>query len=164
MKSSYYIIFIFFIVIIYGVFKKVNVYDSFINGVKEGIVSVINMFSFILTFMIAINLLNSSGIIDYFINKLNIKFIDLLIQMIVRPFSSSSSLSIMTSIYEKHGVDSIYGVLSTFIHSVSDTTFYIITFYYGSIGIKPNGKLILSGILVNVIGNVLLIVVIYFLL
>jgi len=164
MKSSYYIIFIFFIVIIYGVFKKVNLYDSFINGVKEGIVSVINMFSFILTFMIAINLLNSSGIIDYFINKLNIKFIDLLIQMIVRPFSSSSSLSIMTSIYEKHGVDSIYGVLSTFIHSVSDTTFYIITFYYGSIGIKPNGKLILSGILVNVIGNVLLIVVIYFLL
>ena len=164
MKSSYYIIFIFFIVIIYGVLKKVNVYDSFINGVKEGIVSVINMFSFILTFMIAINLLNSSGIIDYFINKLNIKFIDLLIQMIVRPFSSSSSLSIMTSIYEKHGVDSIYGVLSTFIHSVSDTTFYIITFYYGSIGIKPNGKLILSGILVNVIGNVLLIVVIYFLL
>ena len=164
MKSSYYIIFIFLIVIIYGVFKKVNVYDSFINGAKEGIVSVINMFSFILTFMIAINLLNSSGIIDYFINKLNIKFIDLLIQMIVRPFSSSSSLSIMTSIYEKHGVDSIYGVLSTFIHSVSDTTFYIITFYYGSIGIKPNGKLILSGILVNVIGNVLLIVVIYFLL
>ena len=164
MKSSYYIIFIFFIVIIYGVFKKVNVYDSFINGVKEGIVSVINMFSFILTFMIAINLLSSSGIIDYFINKLNIKFIDLLIQMIVRPFSSSSSLSIMTSIYEKHGVDSIYGVLSTFIHSVSDTTFYIITFYYGSIGIKPNGKLILSGILVNVIGNVLLIVVIFFLL
>lgn len=164
MKSSYYIIFIFFIVIIYGVFKKVNVYDSFINGAKEGIVSVINMFSFILTFMIAINLLNSSGIIDYFINKLNIKFIDLLIQMIVRPFSSSSSLSIMTSIYEKHGVDSIYGVLSTFIHSVSDTTFYIITFYYGSIGIKPNGKLILSGILVNIIGNVLLIVVIYFLL
>ena len=164
MKSSYYIIFIFFIVIIYGVFKKVNVYDSFINGAKEGIVSVINMFSFILTFMIAINLLNSSGIIDYFINKLNIKFIDLLIQMIVRPFSSSSSLSIMTSIYEKHGVDSIYGVLSTFIHSVSDTTFYIITFYYGSIGIKPNGKLILSGILVNVIGNVLLIVVIFFLL
>ena len=164
MKSSYYIIFIFFIVIIYGVFKKVNVYDSFINGAKEGIVSVINMFSFILTFMIAINLLSSSGIIDYFINKLNIKFIDLLIQMIVRPFSSSSSLSIMTSIYEKHGVDSIYGVLSTFIHSVSDTTFYIITFYYGSIGIKPNGKLILSGILVNVIGNVLLIVVIFFLL
>ena len=164
MKSSYYIIFIFFIVIIYGVFKKVNVYDSFINGVKEGIVSVINMFSFILTFMIAINLLNSSGIIDYFINKLNIKFIDLLIQMIVRPFSSSSSLSIMTSIYEKHGVDSIYGVLSTFIHSVSDTTFYIITFYYGSIGIKPNWKLIISGLLVNVIGNVLLIVVIFFLL
>ena len=121
------------------------------------------MFSFILTFMIAINLLNSSGLIDYFVNKFDIKFIDLLIQMIVRPFSSSSSLSIMMSIYEKYGVDSIYGVLSTFIHSVSDTTFYIITFYYGSIGIKPSLKLILSGLLVNVIGSILSILVMYFL-
>ena len=108
MKSSYFIIFIFFIVIIYGVFKKVNVYDSFINGIKEGVISVINMFSFILTFMIAINLLNSSGLIDYFVNKFDIKFIDLLIQMIVRPFSSSSSLSIMMSIYEKYGVGPVY--------------------------------------------------------
>lgn len=163
MKSSYFIIFIFFIVIIYGVLKKVNVYDSFINGIKEGVISVINMFSFILTFMIAINLLNSSGLIDYFVNKFEIKFIDLLIQMIVRPFSSSSSLSIMMSIYEKYGVDSIYGVLSTFIHSVSDTTFYIITFYYGSIGIKPSLKLILSGLLVNVIGSILSVLVMYFL-
>jgi len=89
--------------------------------------------------------------------------IDLLIQMIVRPFSSSSSLSIMMSIYEKYGVDSIYGVLSTFIHSVSDTTFYIITFYYGSIGIKPSLKLILSGLLVNVIGSILSVLVMYFL-
>ena len=98
--------------------------------------NVVNMFSFVLAFVIAINLLNSSHLLEYISSKLNFKYCDLLIQAIVRPFSSSSSLSIMLKNYEKYGVDSKISLLSTFIHTVSDSTFYMISFYFGCIGIK----------------------------
>lgn len=161
MNSSFLIVFIFLLVVFYGLVKKVNCYDSFINGVKEGSKSVINMFSFILTFNIAISLLNSSGIIDYFINKFSFSYLNLLIQAIVRPFSSSSSLAIMLDIYEKYGVDSLIGLFSTFIHSVTDTTFYIISFYFGSIGIRNLKKVIFSGVIVNIIGVILSFIIIF---
>ena len=161
MNSSVLLIIIFLVVIIYGSFKKVNCYESFISGIKEGSKSVINMFSFILTFNIAISLLNSSGILNYMINNLSFKYFNLVVQAMVRPFSSSSSLTIMLDIYDKYGSDSLIGLLSTFIHSVTDTTFYIISFYFGSIGIKKIGKVILCGSLVNIVGMILSCIIIF---
>ena len=126
--------------------------------------NVVYMFSFVLAFVIAINLLNSSHLLEYISSKLNFKYCDLLIQAIVRPFSSSSSLSIMLKNYEKYGVDSKISLLSTFIHTVSDSTFYMISFYFGCIGIKNTGKALVCGLVTNIIGIVLsfLVVMIFF--
>lgn len=155
MNSSLFIIIIFLLVITVGLIKRINCYDSFISGVNEGSRSVINMFSFILTFAIAINLLNSSHLLEFISEKINFKYIDILIQIFVRPFSSSSSLSIMLKIYEKYGVDSRIALLSTFVHTVSDTTFYMISFYFGCIEVKNVNMAILCGVIVNIIGVIL---------
>lgn len=158
--TNYFLAFFTIIIFASGVIKKVNCYESFIEGALDGAKNVINMFSFVLAFVLAINLLNSSHLLEYLSNKVNFKYCDLLIQAIVRPFSSSSSLSIMLKNYEKYGVDSKISLMSTFIHTVSDSTFYMISFYFGLIGVKNVGKALLCGMITNILGIILSVAVI----
>ena len=130
------------ITISYSVIKKNNTYLSFTNGVKEGINIVINMFSVLVVFSICITCIENCGIINYLSIKYNNSgIINIIIQMIVRPLSNGSSYALLMSIYDKYGINSFYGFLSTFIHSTCDTLFYIITIYYSyskvKLGIKP---------------------------
>lgn len=130
------------ITISYSVIKKNNTYLSFTNGVKEGINIVINMFSVLVVFSICITCIENCGIINYLSIKYNNSgIINIIIQMIVRPLSNGSSYALLMSIYDKYGINSFYGFLSTFIHSTCDTLFYIITIYSSyskvKLGIKP---------------------------
>lgn len=130
------------ITISYSVIKKNNTYLSFTNGVKEGINIVINMFSILVVFSICITCIENCGIINYLSIKYNNSgIINIIIQMIVRPLSNGSSYALLMSIYDKYGINSFYGFLSTFIHSTCDTLFYIITIYSSyskvKLGIKP---------------------------
>lgn len=130
------------ITISYSVIKMNNTYLSFTNGVKEGINIVINMFSILVVFSICITCIENCGIINYLSIKYNNSgIINIIIQMIVRPLSNGSSYALLMSIYDKYGINSFYGFLSTFIHSTCDTLFYIITIYSSyskvKLGIKP---------------------------
>jgi spore maturation protein SpmB len=145
------------VVIIYGIFKRINCFDSFTSGVKEGTITVLNMFSYFLSFVLLVSLIESCGLIQD-LEKIfsNLRFSPLiLIQMLMRPISSGSSYTLMLEIYEVYGVDSFSGILSTFIHTVSDASIYIIVFYFGAVGIKRYSKVLWIGILINLFGFII---------
>lgn len=158
--SEYLIVFIFFIILVIGSIKKVNCFSEFMIGAKEGLYTTVNMFGSLLTFSVAISFLFSSGIIEFLEEKFDFEYGLILIQMIIRPISSSSSLSIMMQCYESYGVDSLIGLLSTGIHYVSDASLYIIPFYCSLIDFKKYDKLLILGIIVNVFSYIVVIIVI----
>lgn len=157
--SSYFII-----VIIYSILKKNNTYDSFKNGVITGFKTTINMFSSLLVFMFAINCLLNCGVINFLTKRFNNSGIILIIiQMICRPISNSSSYAILISIYDKYGVNSLYGILSTFIHSTFDTLFYVVTIYFSVTKITKYHKALLYGTIVLIFNYILVFLFTFFL-
>lgn len=157
--SSFLILFIFFGLLIVGLIKKVNCYECFIDGAKEGAKITVNMFSYLLVFTLAVTFLNASGLIEYISNIFNTKYIIVGIQMIIRPLSSSSSLSIMLDSYNMYGVDSKISIFSTLINYVSDSTLYIIPFYCGLYKITNYNKVIILGLIVNLFSYLIVIFV-----
>ena len=145
---AYLILGYIFIVIIVAIVKKVNGYDAFISGVKEGTTTVVNMFSNLLGFVLVVECIKSCGIIEDLGQLINP---NLFIQGLVRPLSASSSMAIMLDTFETYGVDSSIAILSTFIHTTADTTFYIIVMYFSSCEIKEYRYAFLIGIIVNII-------------
>ncbi|MGI6767617.1 MAG: hypothetical protein ACOX43_00755 [Bacilli bacterium] len=145
------------IVIVYGLIKKVNCFEAFTNGIKEGTVTVLNMYSYFLGFVLLVSLIESCGIINDLENLFrNLGFSPLIIiQALMRPFSSGSSYALMLEIYQTEGVDSFSGVLATFIHTVSDASIYIIVFFSAAAGIKKYGRALWIGVLINIIGFVI---------
>ncbi len=155
----------FIVTIVLCIVNKVNGYESFLKGVKDGSKIVLNMFSCMLSFILAIKCLEGCGIIDDLCNISTLGWLpEIIVQMLVRPLSSGSSMSIMLSIFEKYGVDSIPAIFSTFIHSACDTVFYIVVFYFSSIGVVKYKKALTYGIMTVVISYALIIlsVIIFF--
>lgn len=165
MNSSYFILGYIILVISYGAIRRVNSFSSFTSGVREGMTTVVNMFSFVLSFLLLIALIESCGILEYlektiFKNTLSPL---LFVQMLIRPFSASSSYVMMLEIYNLTGVDSFISLFSTFIHTISDSTIYIVIFYFGSIGIKKYKHVINLGLIINLLGYILSFLVLYLL-
>lgn len=141
------IIGIYFIIIIFiGIFNKVNIYDSFLNGIKSGINTVLNMYPNIFILNLILQIFITSNILTL----LNLN--DLIIQMILKPISYSGSLVIMNNIYLKYGVDSVYSILSSFIQFSSDTTLFIISIYLVGIININKSRIIKLGLLINLLG------------
>ena len=129
----------------------------------KGIVTVINMFSALLVFVFAINCLINCGIIKFLSIKYQKSgFVLIIIQMFVRPLSNASSFALLTSIYNEYGVDSFYGILSTFIHSTFDTLFYIITIYFSVTKITKYQKVLWYGIIILLFNYFLVFVISFF--
>ena len=145
--------FIVLFIIIYAFFKKIDVYDSFVSGSKEGIVIIKKLFPSMLGMILAINIFTSSGVVDYLLSFLkplfsffNIPF-EILPIALLRPISGSFGLGLLNDIFKKYGPDSFIGVLSSIVQGSSDTTVYIITLYFGAIGIKKIRHSLLVGLL-----------------
>lgn len=157
MNSSYLIIFYIIFVFIYGLINKVNCFDSFTKGVREGTKTVLNMFTYIIGFVFMIKIIFASGVLEFLEQSIfkNTFSPIMIIQMLVRPFSGSSSYVMMLDIYTNYGVDSFEGLLSTFIHTISDSSIYIIVFYFGVINIKKYNREIIFGIIINILGYLL---------
>jgi spore maturation protein B len=159
-----YIIGLYFLLTIsYSIIKKNNTYLSFSTGVKDGIKIVVNMFSVLLVFSFCITCIENCGIINYLSIKYNNSgFINIILQMIIRPISNGSSYALLMSIYDKYGVNSFYGYLSTFVHSSCDTLFYIITIYSSYSKIKLNYKPFVLGIIMIIFSYSLIFIFCYY--
>lgn len=158
------------IIIIYGIYKKVDIFDTFLLGVKEGLKVSINLFPTIFAMVIAITMLTNSNLILEISNILGgalnkIKFPkEVLPLALLKPISGSSSLVILNDILTRYGPDSFIGRVASVMQGSTDTTIYIISLYFSSIGIKKIRYSLIVGLLADLISVILslLIVSMYF--
>ena len=155
------------IIIIYGYTKKINIYSSFINGSIEGLKTTLNIFPNILAMVFAVNILIKSGFINYissFLNPILLKYglsTDIISMAIFRPISGTASLAIMNNIFSIFGPDSIMGRLASTIQGSTDTTFYVLALYFGSIGIKKTRYALGVGLFADLIGITVSFLIVY---
>lgn len=139
------------IVIIYAIKKKVNIYDEFLNGVKEGLKISLDIFPSIFALIISVTVLVKSNILNDLISLINTNLFpkEILPIAILRPISSSSSMMLLNEILQIHGPDSLVGKISSIIAGSTDTTIYIIGMYYSSIKIKKIRQSLVIGLLAD---------------
>ena len=135
-------------IVVYGFIKKVDVYDTFI------------------AMILAINLFVNSGFLDFVLSILKpvfdaIKFpAEVFPLALVRPISANASLAYLNNIFTTHGPDSFIGLLGSVMQGCTDTTFYVISLYFGSIGIKKIRYSLFAGLCADLIGIVASIVIV----
>jgi spore maturation protein B len=153
-------------IITYAFFKKNDIYSSFIRGAKEGIEIVVNLFPYILAMIFGINLIVESGFIKDVLSLFKPFFdllkipIEILPMAIMRPISGNASLALMNDIFNKYGVDSFLGRLSSVIQGSTDTTIYILTLYFGIVGIKKIRYAMWVGLISDLFGIIVSIIVV----
>ncbi|MBP6456602.1 MAG: spore maturation protein, partial [Chitinophagaceae bacterium] len=165
--SNGLILFIFFAIVAGAVYKKINVFDAFIDGAKGGFEIAVKIIPYLVGMLVAISLLRTSGAFDYVIEAFRFlfsflndtRFIDGLPTAIIKPLSGSGARGMMVDTMQTFGADSFAGRLSGILQGSSDTTFYIIAVYFGSVGIKNTrysiGVMLLAD-LVGIITSILL--------
>ena len=138
-------------VIIYALIKKVNIYDEFLEGVKEGLDISLSIFPGMFAIIISVTVLTKSNLLNDLISLINTNLFpkEILPIAILRPISSSSSLMLLNDILSTHGPDSIIGKIASIITGSTDTTIYIIGIYYSSIKIKKIRHSLLVGLLAD---------------
>lgn len=155
------------IIVIYGYKKKINIYDSFLKGVFEGLKTTVSIFPNMIAMIFAVNLLISSGFIEYMfsfltplLDKYNLST-DILSMSFFRPISGNASLAIMNNIFETHGPDSLMGRLASTLQGSTDTTFYVLALYFSSVGIKKSRYALGVGLFADCIGIIMSFILVY---
>ena len=140
-------------IILYGVIKNVNCYESFKNGVSSNYKILLDIFPNLLALVFAVEVFTNSGIIELLNNYVNLFIIpiEIIIQAFLKPISSSSALVMMLKIFNNYGTNSNLGVLSSIIQGCSDTTFYIVTLYFSCVKIKNYKYALKVGVLTDII-------------
>lgn len=141
--------------------KKVNVYESFIEGAKDGFKIAVKIIPYLVAMLVAIGVFRASGAMDFIISgfehffKLftnNTDFVKALPTALMKPLSGSGARGMMVETMTTYGVDSFVGRLSSVFQGSTDTTFYIIAVYFGSVGIKKTRHAIASGLIADLAG------------
>lgn len=156
-------------IILYGIYKKVPIYDVFLEGAKESFSLIMSMFPCMLAMVLGVNIFLKSGFLNFVFEFLNplLQVINLPLEILplafIRPISGSSSLAILASILKKYGPDSFIGRMASIMQGSTDTTFYILTLYYGSVGIKKIRYSLIAGLGADIAGIVSALVLTQFL-
>lgn len=157
------------IIVIYGVIEKKEVFDKFIEGAKDGIKIVINIFPTLIGLFLAVGTLRSSGVIDIAIRMaeplLNILHFptEIMPLALLRPISGSSSIAVATDIMKNFGVDSQMGIMAAVIMGATETTLYTIAVYSSSVKIKKTRFVLIAALTADIVGIVTSILVCRFL-
>ena len=148
------------VIVIYGVVERKKVFDIFLEGAKEGIGVVLNVFPTLVGLFVAIGALRSSGIIDLMVNFLTpvlnlVNFpTEILPLALIRPISGSSSIAVATDIMNKFGVDTNIGLMASVIMGSTETTVYTIAVYTSSVGIKKTRFVLWAALIADFVGIV----------
>jgi spore maturation protein B len=150
------VIILFFI--LYAFFKRVKVYDTFIDGAKEGFNVALRIIPYLVGMLVAIGIFRASGALDFLTMLLEpvTRLIGLpaeaLPMVLMRPLSGSGSLGIMTEVMKIHGPDSFIGVLVSTLYGSSETTFYVLAVYFGAANIKATRHAVPAGLMADIAG------------
>ena len=163
--SVYILPLIILTIITTGMLKKVPIYESFVEGAKDGFKVSISIIPYLVAIIVGISMFKASGAIDIISNSIS-KFctnlcipIDVIPIMITRSLSGSATLGLFSDIASSLGPDSYTTKLAAIMVGSSETTFYVLSVYFGSVGIKKFRYALLTGVIADVIGIVLAILV-----
>jgi spore maturation protein B len=144
--------------LIWGSVKKVKVYEAFVEGAKDGFNTAIRIIPYLVAMLFAIGMFRASGAMDVLVSLLSpvTQFIGMppetLPMAMMRPLSGSGSLGIMTELMKTHGPDSFIGILASTMYGSSETTFYVLAVYFGSVGVKKTRHAVPTGLIADVCG------------
>lgn len=153
-----------------AVYKGINAYDAFIEGAKEGLQTAIGIFPYLIAMLVAIGVFRASGALDLLSDliraivhffALDDRFVDGLPTALIKPFSGSGARAMMIDTMKTHGADSFAGRLACIVQGSTETTFYVLAIYFGSVGIKRIRHAASCGIIADFAGVVASILVTY---
>jgi spore maturation protein B len=150
---------------LYAAYRKVPVYESFVEGAKEGFDTAIKIIPHLVGMMVAISIFRASGAMDMlmdwmkpFFNYIGVPT-EVLPLAILRPITGAGSLAFTTDLIEQFGPDSMIGRIASTVQGSTDTTLYVITVYFGAIGIRKAGYALKVGLISDLVGFVASIVI-----
>lgn len=156
--------------IIKAMTKKVNVYDAFIDGAKDGFKTAVGIIPYLVAMLVAVGMFRASGAMDLLVNAiayvvaavgLNTDFVPALPTALMKPLSGSGARGLMVDAMTQYGADSFVGRLVSIMQGATDTTFYILAVYFGYVGIKDTRYAVVCGLIADVAGIVAAILIAY---
>ena len=149
--------------ILSGVRKRINVYDAFIEGAKEGFKTAVTIIPYLIAILVAIGVFRASGAMDFLIEAIrrgveamgmNADFVGGLPTILMKPLSGSGARGMMLDAMQTYGADSFVGRLSSIVQGSADTTFYVVALYYGSVGIRNTRYTVQCSLLADLAGAI----------
>ena len=165
-SSTFANVFLFSIIacfIIAGMRKKINVYETFIEGAKEGFQTAVRIIPYLVAILVAIGVFRASGAMDFLIDGIawlvallggDTEFVGALPTALMKPLSGSGARGLMVDAMTTYGADSFVGRLACLFQGATDTTFYILAVYFGSVGIRKTRHAVTCGLLADLAGIV----------
>ncbi|MDY5772773.1 MAG: nucleoside recognition domain-containing protein [Bacteroidaceae bacterium] len=153
-----------------GVRKRINVYDAFVEGAKEGFQTAIRIIPYLVAILVSISFFRASGAMDWIVDGVKFTFqtagissewVDALPTAIMKPLSGSGARGMMVDAMNNFGADSFVGRLSCILQGSTDTTFYILAVYFGSVGISKTRHAVTCGLLADISGSIAAILIAY---
>ena len=156
--------------IVGGLIKRINVYDAFIEGAKEGFQTAVRIIPYLVAILVAVGVFRASGAMDRLIDGiswlvaqcgLNTDFVGALPTAFMKPLSGSGARGLMLEAMQNYGPDSFVGRLSCIFQGSTDTTFYVLAVYFGSVSVKYTRHAVAAGLLADLAGVVAAIAIAY---
>lgn len=163
--SSSIILIVILVIVGYGLYEKNKVYDTFVEGAKEGINIVFNIFPTLVGVFIAVGSLRSSGVLEFIIKIIEpitnfLGFPSEIIPLaILRPISGSASMGVATDIIKNYGVDSKIGIITSCIMGATETTLYTIAVYTSCIKVKKIRFVLISALIADIVGMTISVII-----
>ncbi len=154
-----------FVITVFAVIRKVNVYETFIQGAQEGFSTAVKTIPFLVAMFVAISVFRSSGAMDLFVKAVSpvTQFLGIPAEVlplgIMRPLSGGGALGITAELIKTYGPDSFIGRLASTLQGSTDTTFFVLTLYFGSVGVSRYRYAVISGLSADLTGFIASVIV-----
>ncbi len=157
--------------IVSGLIKRVNCYDAFVEGAKDGFSTAVRIIPYLVAILVGIGVFRASGAMDYLIDGIKwifsvsgirTDFVDALPTALMKPLSGSGARGMMVDAMQTFGADSFVGRLSCIFQGSTDTTFYVLAVYFGSVGVRYTRHAVTCGLLADLAGIIAAILICYF--
>jgi spore maturation protein SpmB len=156
--------------LVLGLIKKINVYEAFIEGAKDGFGVAVQIIPYLIAILVAISVFRTTGCMDYLVNGigsivaafgLNTDFVPALPVGLMKTLSGGGARGLMVDVMKTYGVDSFQGKLAAIIQGSTETTFYILAVYFGSVNIKKTRHALACGLIADFVGIIAAILLAY---
>lgn len=154
------------LILIHGTYKRVPTYETFVEGGKEGIQIAFSIIPYLVGMLVAISVFRASGAMEFLVDMIKPLLFhigvppEIIPVVLIRPISGTAALGMTSDLIASYGPDSFIGRLASILQGSSDTTFYVLTVYFGAVGIKKMGDALKVGLLADLAGIIISIVIV----